>query len=232
VLGEDPVEPADVPGQQAVPVVVEDLDRPHACAGCDADDAEAVVLGANDAGHVGAVAIPIPPGRPVRGRAVVATGDVQVGVVGDPRVDDGDVGIDLGLRGRRHAVDAAGEGRAPTDPRDARRDDLRGQLHDRIRDDGDDIGVGLNVASLAGVELRGEPVDGPGEAAIGVNALVLVDRGHHGGRVGTVAEDDDVATGGVGTAVGVGGRASRRACAWCRGRFDRGRGIGRRGRVG
>jgi hypothetical protein len=42
-LGEDPVQAADVPGDQAVAIVVEDLDRPHTGARGDADDTEAVV---------------------------------------------------------------------------------------------------------------------------------------------------------------------------------------------
>ena len=39
LLGQDPVEAADVPRQQAVAVVVEDLDAPDAGAGRDPDDA-------------------------------------------------------------------------------------------------------------------------------------------------------------------------------------------------
>ena len=102
-LGEDPVEAADVPRDQAVAVVVEDLDAPHARARGDTDDAEAVVEGRDRAGDVRAVVVLVAPGRAVRGRAVVAAGDVEVGVRGDAGVDDRDVGVDP-LVG---AVDAA-----------------------------------------------------------------------------------------------------------------------------
>ena len=77
-LGEDPVESADVPRDQAVPVVVEDLDPVDPGARGHADDTEAVVLGGDRAGHVRPVVVPVAPRRVIRGRAVVAADHVQV----------------------------------------------------------------------------------------------------------------------------------------------------------
>ena len=66
-LGEDPVEAADVPGQQAVPVVVEDPDAPDPGARGDADDARVVVERGDRPGDVRAVAVLVAPGA--RGRS-------------------------------------------------------------------------------------------------------------------------------------------------------------------
>ena len=67
-LGEHPVQAADVPGQQAVAVVVQDLDRPQADARRNADDAGRVVLRADGPGDMRAVALDVAPCAP-RGRS-------------------------------------------------------------------------------------------------------------------------------------------------------------------
>ena len=94
-LREDPVEAAHVPREQAVTVVVEDLDRPQARARGDADDADRVVLGGDRPGHVRPVVLDVAPCRAVRGRAVVAADHVEVRVVRlDARVHDRHVRVD------------------------------------------------------------------------------------------------------------------------------------------
>ena len=93
-LGEDPVEAADVPGQQSVALGVEDPDGPHAGAGRDADDADRVVDGGDRAGDVRPVAVPVLPLGSVARGAVDAADDVEIGVRGDAGVDDGDVRVD------------------------------------------------------------------------------------------------------------------------------------------
>ena len=166
-LGEDPIETADVPGQQAIAVGVEDADGPHAGAGGDADDADRVVDGGDRAGHVGAVAVLVLPGRSVARRAVDAALDVEVGVRGDAGVHDGDVRVDaLVVDG----VDVGGRRQAGADARDAGRVHLGGDADDLVGDDGDDVRVGQEGAALVGIELRGEGADTL-ELAVGLDAV-------------------------------------------------------------
>ena len=93
-LGGDPVEAADVPAQEALAAGVEDPHRPQPDAGRHADDAAAVVDRADRARDVRPVPVAVAPGVAVRGRAVVAADDVQVGRAADAGVDDRDVGVD------------------------------------------------------------------------------------------------------------------------------------------
>ena len=93
-LGGDPVEPADVPAEEAFARVVEDLDGPQAHARRDADHAAPVVDRTDRAGDVRAVAVHVAPSRAIGRRAVVTTDDVEVGDRRDAGIDDRDVGID------------------------------------------------------------------------------------------------------------------------------------------
>ena len=137
-LGEDPIEPADVPGQQPVAVGVEDPDRPDAGAGRDADDADRVVDGGDRAGHVRAVAVLVLPRGSIARRAVHAADDVEVRVHGDARVDDGDVrGRPVRRRCRCSRSPTGGRRRARR-----RSGGLGGDPDDLVGDDGDDARVG------------------------------------------------------------------------------------------
>ena len=200
-LGEDPVEATDVPGEVPVPVAVEDLDAPHAGARRDADDAVIVVERPDRARHVRAVAVVVGPGRPVRAGAVVAARDVEVRVRPDAGVDDRDVRIDALVR----SVDVGDRGAPGPDAPDAGRDRLRGELDDLVLDDGHDVGVGEERATLVGIEGRGEAADRARERATGTH--VGTGRGTADGRRGLDPglEHDDVLAGGIEAAVRGGG---------------------------
>ena len=195
LLGGDPVEPADVPRQQAVARGIEDAHRPQADAGRDTHDADAVVERTDDPGDVRAVAVGVAPRvRVVRGAADAADHvEVDVGLV-DAGVDDGDVGVDPLARGHVavRAVDPRDVALGGGHPSDAGRLELAGHRDDLVGHHVLDVGVGPQRRELAGVEVRRVAFQRVAERPIGLDAepgrLAL-------GRVDVLAilERDDVA---------------------------------------
>ena len=226
-LGQDPVEAADVPGQQAVAVVVEDLHGPDASARGDADDAHAVVEGTDRAGDVRAVAFDVAPLGPVARRAVVATTDVEVGVRGDAGVDDRHVRIHPGI----DAVDAGDRAEQRPDARHAGRDDLGGQLGHLVGDDRDDVRVLQQGEPLILGQAGREPADGLAERPVGGDLVARRVAGQDDVRVRAGGQHDDEAAGRVRAAVGVIGRLRGRH-ARLRGRRRGRRGLDARGDAG
>ena len=200
VPGEDPVEPADVPREVAVAIAVEDLDRPEARARGDADDPEVVVERRDRAGDVRAVAVVVRPGRAIRAGTVVATGDVQVGVRPDARVDDGDIRIHALVQ----AIDVGDERLLGADARHPGRDGLGGQVDDLVGDDRDDVGVTKQGSSLARIERGREPAERTGERAVRTDRGPVRNALDLGRRVRARLQDDDEAPGRVEAAVGLG----------------------------
>ncbi len=194
-LSRDPVEPADVPGQQPDTRVVEDLDRPQADPRRNADDADAVVDGADRAGDVGPMTLAIAPRVRVARRAVPSADDVQVGLGSvDARVDDRDIGVDTLV----DPVDAGDIGRRPADPADPRRQQLSGDLDELVGHDRRDIRVMSKGEALAGRQLGGIPLECRLEDMVRLDACRRQLPAACARRVGVAPQDDDESAGRVG----------------------------------
>jgi hypothetical protein len=194
-LRRDPVEAAQIPAQQPIAGVVEDLDRPDPDPRGDADDTRPVVDRADRAGDVCAMAVAVLPRRRRRVGAAVAADDVEICHPRHARVDDRDVGVDP----RAGAVAGRG-GRRPrgTDPGDAGRDQLAREGDPLVGDDRGDAGFFAKPADLGFGQVRRVPAERVPIGAIGgepdLPALV------RGLRlcVGTGLEQHDPAPGRVG----------------------------------
>ena len=223
-LAGDPVEAADPPREVALALRVEDAHRPEPDARGDAHHAAAVVAGADRAGHVRAMPVPVAPGGTVGARAVVAAGHGELGVGRvDPGVVDGDVGVDADVEAVDLGRGAGGSG----DPVDAGGHRLAGQgllgPDPLVGHDGGDVGVVADAARLGRGHPRGVGLDGA-EGAIDARADAPGFTRRRGG-VGARLEDDDDAL------LGPRGRlASQRGRRCEQGRQERGeeRAEGRR----
>ena len=195
-LPRDPVETADVPAEEALPRVVEDLDRPQAHPRGDADDATPVVDRTDRSGDMRAMAVDVAPCRAIGRGAVVTPDDIEVGDRRDAGVDDGHVGVNPLV----YPIDPGRRREARPDPRHAGRDGLAGHLDELVGDDLGDIGIGLQGGDLLRAQLAGEPLDDLAEGAVRVCAVLagvaVPDRLERG----VLLQDDDVAPSGIGAA--------------------------------
>ncbi len=159
------------------------------------------------------MAVLVVPARPIGRAAVVATGDVQVGMRADPGIDDRDVGIDplvdpvdLGQRRGRRA-----------DPRDAGRHRLRLDLDDLVGYDGGDVRVGEQRGPLRLVELGREATERVPEGAVGDRPLAFAVGARDGRRVRVALQHHEVVARSDRSALAIDRRrasTSRESWAW------------------